>query len=397
MSGLPTIDSLGDLAGRRVLVRDDLNVPLDGAAVADDTRIRASAPTITRLADAGARVVVCSHLGRPEGERRPDLSLRPVVYRLHELIGLDDYTVRGSTEVTGADVTAMVESTHAGEIAVCENLRFDPRETSEDDAERATLADELTALADAYVDDAFGAVHRRHASVYDVAERLPHAAGPLVLAEVAALAHLVADPQRPYVVVLGGAKVADKLGVVEALTQRADTVLIGGGMSYTFLAAQGHEVGRSLLDADHIDACRALLGSQKIELPADVVVAAGPDDPGGAAVAPSDAIPADQEGVDIGPETRRRFADRLAGARTVFWNGPVGVFETPAFAAGTEAVARAVAAVDGLTVVGGGDSAAAVRAAGIDASAYTHISTGGGASLEYLEGKPLPGLVALQD
>ncbi len=377
-------------------MRADLNVPLDGGAVADDTRIRASVPTIARLAGAGARVVVCAHLGRPNGQVRSELSLRPVVHRLHELLGLDDYVVRGNTEVTGADVTAMVEQTGPGEIAVLENLRFDARETSKDDAERQAFAGELAALADAYVDDAFGAVHRKHASVYDVAALLPHAAGPLVLAEVAALHGLVEAPARPYVVVLGGAKVADKLGVVASLAEQADTVLVGGGMSYTFLAARGQQVGRSLLDADRIDDCRELLAGGKIELPADLVVAAGPDDPESAAVVPVDAIPADREGVDIGPGTRRRFADRLASARTVFWNGPVGVFETAAFAAGTEAVARAVAACAGLTVVGGGDSAAAVRRLGIDESAYTHVSTGGGASLEYLEGKPLPGLAALE-
>ncbi len=396
MSDLPTIDSLGDLAGRRVLVRADLNVPLDGGEVADDSRIRASAPTIARLADAGARVIVGAHLGRPEGKPRPELSLRPVVRRLHDLIGLDDYVVRGADDVTGPDARAMVHATAPGEIGVCENLRFDPRETSRDDGERAALAGELAALADAYVDDAFGAVHRKHASVYDVAARLPHAAGPLVLAEIEALGALAA-PARPYVVVLGGAKVADKLGVVEALAGRADAVLVGGGMSYTFLAAQGHEVGRSLLDTEQIDACRKLLESGRIVLPSDLVVASGPQDPEGAAVVAADAIPADAEGVDIGPQTRGRFAERLAGARTVFWNGPVGAFETPAFAAGTEAVARAIASVDGFTVVGGGDSAAALAAFGIDESAYGHVSTGGGASLEYLEGKPLPGLAALAD
>jgi phosphoglycerate kinase len=391
---LPSIDSLGDLSSRRVLVRSDLNVPLDGGGITDDTRIRASLPTIARLSDAGARVIACSHLGRPKGERRADLSLRPVAGRLAELLGQRS-VVRGADDVTGPSARSLVEGTGAGEVGLLENLRFDPRETSKDSAERAVLAEELAALADAYVDDAFGAVHRKHASVYDVPARLPHAAGPLLLAEITALGDLVADPARPYVVILGGAKVADKLGVIEALIEQADQVLIGGGMSYTFLAAQGHEVGRSLLDADRIDACARLLGSAKIELPVDVVVARDPGDADGGVVVPAAAMPADREGVDIGPATRRRFADALGGVRTVFWNGPLGAFETPAFAAGTRAVAEAMAAVDATTIVGGGDSAAALVQLGIDASAFTHVSTGGGASLEYLEGRLLPGLAAL--
>ena len=398
-----TLDDLlaEGVSGRRVLVRSDLNVPLDGGRITDDGRIRASVPTIEALAAAGARVVVCSHLGRPKGERRPDLSLRPVGTRLGELLGRP---VVFAEDTVGEEARSAVAGLGDGEVTLLENLRFAAAETAKDDAERAAFADRLGGLADAYVDDAFGAVHRKHASVYDVTRRLPHYAGTLVLRELEVLRRLTTDPDHPYVVVLGGSKVSDKLGVIEALLPRVDRLLVGGGMCFTFLAAQGHDVGRSLLERDRVDTCRELLqrAGDRIVLPADVVVADEVSDDVERATVPADAIPADRMGLDIGPDSVHRFAGALDGARTVFWNGPMGVFEVPAFAAGTRALAEAIAAADGedgsgaLTVVGGGDSAAAIRALGLDEAAYGHISTGGGASLEYLEGKELPGLQALE-
>jgi phosphoglycerate kinase len=392
-----TIDDLGDLAGRTVLVRSDLNVPLDGARITDDGRIRASAPTIERLSSAGARVVVCAHLGRPKGAVVPTLSLAPVAARLGELLGRP---VAFATDTVGESAKATVAALADGDVAVLENLRFDARETSKDDAERGALAGELAAAADAYVSDGFGVVHRKQASVYDVPQRLPHAAGGLVLAEVEVLRRLTQEPDRPYVVVLGGSKVSDKLGVIERLLATADRILVGGGMVFTFLAAQGHEVGSSLLEADQVDRVRGYLDEAQrrgveLVLPVDVVAAAAfaadaPHD-----VVRADAIPADRMGLDIGPGSAALFSERLADARTVFWNGPMGVFEMEPYSQGTRAVAQALVDSDAFTVVGGGDSAAAVRTLGFDEAAFGHISTGGGASLEYLEGKDLPGLAVL--
>jgi len=388
-----------DVRGKRVLVRSDLNVPLEGGRVTDDGRIRASLPLLQDLADRGARVVVTAHLGRPAGTPDPAYSLQPVVERLRELLG-GDRVVRGAADVVGPDAQALVEATGPGEITVLENVRFEAAETSKDEAVRGAFADRLAALADLYVDDAFGAVHRRHASVYDVAQRLPHAAGPLVAAELAVLERLTTDPERPYAVVLGGSKVSDKLKVIEALLPKVDTLLVGGGMCFTFLAAQGLGVGTSLLEQDQVDACRGFLDTGKIVLPVDVVAAEAFSADAASAVVAVDAIPADRMGLDIGPRSVQVFSEALAQARTVFWNGPMGVFEMAPYADGTRGVAEAVAGrtADGaLTVVGGGDSAAAVRALGIGESRFTHISTGGGASLEKLEGKDLPGITALRD
>jgi phosphoglycerate kinase len=398
-------DLLADgVAGRRVLVRSDLNVPLDlsrpeSPAITDEGRIIASAPVLAALADAGARVVVCAHLGRPKGVRDPKYSLRPVAARLGDVLGRE---VRSAHDVAGESAQITTAALVDGDVAVLENVRFEPGETSKDDAERGAFADRLAALADVYVDDAFGAVHRKHASVYDVALRLPHYAGSLVVRELSVLRRLTGDAdtpvERPYVVVLGGSKVSDKLGVIEALLPQVDRLLVGGGMCFTFLAAQGHGVGESLLEKDQVDTCRRLLGEagDKIVLPTDVVVAGEVSDDAKTETVPADAIPADQKGLDIGPATVERFAAELAGARTVFWNGPMGVFEVAPFAAGTLGVAEAIAACDGLTVVGGGDSAAAVRLLGLDEAAFTHISTGGGASLEFLEGRTLPGIAVLE-
>lgn len=391
-----TLDDLlaEGVADRRVLVRADLNVPLSdpaagAAGIADDGRIRAVLPTLSALRGA-ARLVVCSHLGRPKvfwpkgmgqaSQRPPDprYSLAPVAERLGELLGTP-------VSFPGGD----------GDVALLENLRFDPRETSKDDAERLAFARELAARADVYVNDAFGSVHRKHASVYDVPRLLPHYAGRLVLREVDVLRRLTDHPDRPYVVVLGGSKVSDKLGVIDALLPTVDRLLVGGGMCFTFLAAQGHQVGASLLEADQVQRCRELLESGKIVLPVDVVVAPEAVESAPTEIVPATAIPAGQKGLDIGPQTVAVFAEALAGARTIFWNGPMGVFEVAPFAGGTRGVAEAITKVDGFTVVGGGDSAAAVRALGIDEHAFGHISTGGGASLEYLEGKALPGLAAL--
>jgi len=394
-----TIDDLGELRGKRVLVRSDLNVPLDGTRIIDDGRIRASVPTIQRLRDAGARVVITAHLGRPKGKADPAYSLAPVASRLGELLSAE---VAIASDTVGPSAQETVAGLTDAQVAVLENVRFNPGETSKDDAERGAFADQLAALADAFVSDGFGVVHRRQASVVDVAERLPHAAGELVVAEVRMLERLVESPDRPYVVVLGGSKVSDKLGVIERLLTTADRLLIGGGMVFTFLAAQGHEVGTSLLERDQIDTVRGYLEAARergvdIVLPTDIVVVPKLEETASATVVAASQMPADQLGVDIGTDSSKAFAEAIESARTVFWNGPMGVFEMQPFAAGTAAVAHAMTRVDGLTVVGGGDSAAAVRLLGFSDDQFGHISTGGGASLEFLEGKRLPGLQVLED
>jgi len=395
------IESLGDLTGKRVLVRSDLNVPLDGTTITDDGRIRASVPTIKQLSDAGARVVVVAHLGRPDGSPDPKYSLRPVAARLSELL---ERPVAFATDTVGASATETVAGLQDGDIAVVENVRFNDGETSKDDDVRGAFADQLAQLADAFVSDGFGVVHRKQASVYDVALRLPSAMGGLVAAEVDVLRRLTEHPERPYVVVLGGSKVSDKLGVIDNLIDKADKLLIGGGMVFTFLKAQGHEVGKSLLEDDQLDTCTRYLSEAadrgvEILLPTDVVVdtefPSGDTEPH-PSVVPASEIPADALGLDIGPDSAAAFAAALSDARTVFWNGPMGVFEVDAFADGTRAVAQALTEVDGLSVVGGGDSAAAVRKLGFDEAAFGHISTGGGASLEFLEGKELPGIAVLE-
>jgi phosphoglycerate kinase len=400
---MKSIDDL-DVSGRTVLLRADLNVPLDGTTITDDGRIKASVPVIAKLAGRGARVLIVAHLGRPKGSDYAERaaggpSLAPVAERLAELLG---QPVRLAADVAGESAAAVAAGLADGEVALLENVRFEPAETSKVDAERAELAGRLAALAELYVGDGFGALHRKHASVYDVPALLPSAAGDLVLAEVAVLRRLTAAPERPYVVVLGGAKPSDKLGVIASLLGQADRVLIGGGMSYTFLTAQGHEMGKSLLEADKVDEVRRVLADAaargvEIVLPVDLIGAAKFAPDAEHDVFDVTAFPADYEGVDMGPATRELFAAKLADAATVFWNGPVGVFEFPAFAGGTLAVAQAIAALPGLTVVGGGDSAAAVRRLGIPEESFSHISTGGGASLEYLEGATLPGLAALEN
>ena len=355
-----------DVAGKRVLVRSDLNVPVQGGAVGDDGRIRASVPLLRDLLDRGAMPVVVAHLGRPKGEPSPETSLAPVGERLQELLGAP---VRMAEDVVGESAAEAVRATEADRVVLLENVRWAPGETSKDDAERGAFADRLAALADLYVDDAFGAVHRKHASVYDVATRLPSAAGPLVATEVGVLQRLTSEPARPYAVVLGGSKVSDKLKVIEALLPKVDTLLVGGGMCFTFLAAQGHDVGSSLLEGDQLDACRAFLETGKVVLPVDVVAADRFAADADVQVVAADAIPGDRMGLDIGPRSVAAFRDALSGAQTVFWNGPMGVFELAPFAEGTRGVAEAVAALssggDALTVVGGGDSAAAVRALGL--------------------------------
>jgi phosphoglycerate kinase len=395
----------GSVRGKRVLVRSDLNVPLDGApptmGITDDGRIRASVPTIRTLADRGARVVVVAHLGRPKGEPDPKYSLGPVAGRLGELLGSD---VAFATDTVGESARSTVDGLGDGQVAVLENVRFNPGETSKDDAERGAFADQLASLADAFMSDGFGVVHRKQASVYDVAQRLPHAMGNLVAKEIEVLRRLTESPARPYVVVLGGSKVSDKLGVIDNLLGKADRLLIGGGMVFTFLKAQGHEVGKSLLEEDQLDTCRAYLARAEesgvqILLPTDIVVdtefPSGDREPQ-PSVVPATEIPADSLGLDIGPDSAAAFAAALGDGQTVFWNGPMGVFEVPAFAEGTRAVAQALTKIPGLSVVGGGDSAAAVRQLGFDEAAFGHISTGGGASLEYLEGKELPGIAVLE-
>ncbi|HEY7226428.1 MAG TPA: phosphoglycerate kinase [Micromonosporaceae bacterium] len=429
---MKTLDDLlaEGVANRRVLVRADLNVPFsrtegepNAAVIADDGRIRAVLPTLVALRDAGARVVVMSHLGRPKAGPEAKYSLAPVATRLGELLGPNPLAggpemsplaggpemsplaggpvspVSFATDTVGESAKATVAALTNGDVALLENLRFNAGETSKDEAERAAFARALAAFGDAYVDDAFGAVHRKHASVYDVPALLPHFAGGLVLRELEVLNRLTTDPERPYVVVLGGAKVSDKLAVIEALLPNVDKLLVGGGMCFTFLKALGYEVGTSLLEAEMVQTCADLLARAggRIVLPADIVAATAFAADAEHAVVAADAIPADRMGLDIGPATVAVFAEALAVARTVFWNGPMGVFELAPFAAGTRGVAEAITKVDGFTVVGGGDSAAAVRALGIPEHAFGHISTGGGASLEYLEGKVLPGVEALEN
>ncbi|MEJ7649843.1 MAG: phosphoglycerate kinase [Nakamurella sp.] len=397
---MKTLDDLltEDLTGRTVLVRADLNVPLDGATITDDGRIRASVPTLKALTGAGAKVVVTAHLGRPKGAPEAKYSLAPVAGRLGELLGAD---VLLADDLVGESAHATVAALQAGRVALLENVRFDARETSKEQSERSELAAALVELVGsdaAFVSDGFGVVHRKQTSVYDVAQLLPHYAGYLVSEETAVLKKLTTDPARPYLVILGGAKVSDKLGVITALLQSVDRVLIGGGMAYTFLASQGHGVGGSLLQQDMVDTCGALLREHgdKIVLPTDIVIADAFAEDANTRMVAIDAIPDDWQGLDIGPATRETFAALVAEAGTVFWNGPMGVFEMAAFAEGTKAVATAIADSSAFSVVGGGDSAAAVRQLGIDEAGFTHISTGGGASLEYLEGKELPGLTVLE-
>ena len=399
---LRTIDSLGQLGGKRVIVRCDLNVPLQDGQITDDGRVRASLPTIKALIEQGARVVIVSHLGRPKGAPEAKYSLAPVAVRLGELLGAD---VAFATDTVGASAQAAVAALSDGEVVVLENLRFNAGETAKDDAERGAFATELSALGDVLVSDGFGVVHRKQASVYDLAGILPSAAGLLIAAELEVLDRLTEKPEAPYAVVLGGSKVSDKLGVIGHLLPRVNSLLIGGGMTYTFLAAQGHKVGASLLEADQIETVRGyLLEAErlgvKIVLPTDIVVASKFGADAEVAVTPANAIEdtpfgASGLGLDIGPETGAAFADIIRSSKTVFWNGPMGVFELAPFAEGTRAVAGALTEVDGLSVVGGGDSAAAVRILGFTDDQFGHISTGGGASLEFLEGKRLPGLEVL--
>ena len=405
---MKTLDNLGEFAGKRVLVRSDLNVPMDGDTITDAGRIKASAPTIRDLAEAGARVIVMAHLGRPKGEVKPEFSLAPVVEELATEVGRE---VKFASDTVGEDARAKAEQLADGEVLLLENLRFNPGETSKDDAERDEFAQQLASLADVYVSDGFGVVHRKQASVYDIAQKLPHYAGGLVEAEVRVSRQLLEDPQRPYTVVLGGSKVSDKLGVIESLLERADTLIIGGGMVYTFLKAQGKGVGASLLEEDQIDTVKGYLETAQnkgvtIMLPTDIVMAekfAADAEHWTVGVDELENTPAGESalGLDIGPESAKAYAKTIAESKTVFWNGPMGVFEFEAFAAGTKAVAQALSTAHGgveqgrLTVVGGGDSAAAVRALGFSDDDFGHISTGGGASLEFLEGKELPGLTVL--
>ena len=400
---MQTIDDLGDLRGKRVLVRSDFNVPLKDGVITDDGRIRAALPTLQALLGKGARVVVTAHLGRPTGEGfEAKYSLAPVATRLGELLG---QPVALAGDLVGDSAKATVAALEDGQIALLENVRFDARETSKDEAARGALADELAALADVYVSDGFGVVHRKQASVYDVAKRLPHAVGSLVLKEVDSLRKATENPERPYVVVLGGAKVSDKLGVISNLLTKADRLVIGGGMAFTFAAAQGHSVGTSLLEADQIDTVKGYLAQAaeagvEIVLPVDTIVAPEFKADAPATVVAIDAIPDDQMGLDVGPETAELFASKIVDAKTVVWNGPAGVFEFEAFSAGTRAVAQALVDAHGagaFTIVGGGDSAAAIRILGFDEADFSHISTGGGASLEFLEGKSLPGIAVLED
>lgn len=399
---LRTLDSLGSLAGTRVIVRCDLNVPLKDGIITDDGRVRASLPTLNALINAGARVVVCSHLGRPDGAPDPKYSLEPVAQRLSELLGQPVAFARDTVGESARDAVASLED---GEVAVIENLRFNAGETSKDESERQAFARELAGLGDALVSDGFGVVHRKQASVYDLAQLVPSAAGLLIQKELEVLDRLTENPERPYTVVLGGSKVSDKLGVIEHLLPRVDKLLVGGGMMFTFLVAEGHKVGSSLLEQDQIDTVKGYLATAKergveIVLPVDAVVAASFSADAEHVVADADALEdtafgASGLGLDIGPRTAEIFAEAIRGSRTVFWNGPMGVFEMKAFEAGTKTVAQALTEVDGLSVVGGGDSAAAVRQLGFADDQFGHISTGGGASLEFLEGKKLPGLEVL--
>ena len=393
-------DLLGEgVSGRRVLVRADLNVPFDKSnpgVITDDGRARAVLPTLIALRDAGARVIVCSHLGRPKGAPDPKYTLAPVAERLGELLGAP---VIFATDTVGPSATSSVAALQDGQVLLLENLRFNVGETAKDDAVRAAFAGELAKFADSYVDDAFGAVHRKHASVFDLPALLPHYAGGLVLREVEVLRRVSENPEQPYVVVLGGSKVSDKLAVIQALLPKVDRLLVGGGMCFTFLKAQGHEVGKSLLEDEMVTTCSALLeqAAGRIVLPVDVVAASAFAADADHDVVDVSDIPADRLGLDIGPRSVALFAEAISTAKTVFWNGPMGVFELAPFAAGTLGVAEAITKIDGFSVVGGGDSAAAVRTLGLDESAFGHISTGGGASLEYLEGKTLPGVEALEN
>ena len=394
---MPDLSTI-DVAGKRVFLRCDLNVPLKEGVIKDDGRIKASLPTIQTLLEKGASLVIAAHLGRPKGEAKPELSLAPVAKRLSELLGRE---VKFTGEVTGAAVTAAAQSLNAGEILLLENIRFSAAETSKEESERAAFAADLAKLADFYVGDGFGAVHRKHASVFDLPKLLPHTAGKLVAAEVEVLKKLTQNPERPYGVVLGGAKVSDKLGVIENLLGKVDVLAIGGGMVFTFLKAQGKEIGTSLVEAEMLDVVKGLIATAekngvKLLLPTDIVVAPAFAADATPTLVAADAIPADQMGLDIGPVSAAAFAAEIAKCKTVFWNGPMGVFEFPNFAAGTKVVAQALTEVSGISVVGGGDSAAAVRALGFADSQFGYISTGGGASLEYLEGKELPGLKALE-
>ena len=394
-----TISSLGDLRGKRVLVRSDFNVPLKDGVITDDGRIRAALPTLKTLTDAGAKVVILAHLGRPKGKVDPAFSLAPVATRLAELSGVK---VTLATDVVGPSAADTVAALGEGEIALLENVRYDARETSKVDEEREELAREYAKLGDAFVSDGFGVVHRKQASVYDIAKLLPSAAGLLVLKEIESLSKVTGDPERPYGVVLGGSKVSDKLGVIANLLKKADMLFIGGGMAFTFLAAQGHSVGKSLLEEDQIETVKGYIAEAAergvdLVLPVDVVVAPEFAADAPATVVTVDAIPDDQMGLDIGPESQKLFADKLATAKTVAWNGPMGVFEFDAFAGGTRAVAEALSTGSMFSVIGGGDSAAAVRLLGFDENTFSHISTGGGASLELLEGKVLPGIAVLED
>ena len=399
---LRTLSSLGSLAGKRVLVRCDLNVPLKDGVITDDGRIRASLPTLNALLDQGARVVVMSHLGRPDGAPEAKYSLEPAAIRLGELLGKP---VAFATDTVGDSAAATVSALADGQIAVLENLRFNPGETSKDEAERGAFAAQLAQLGDVLVSDGFGVVHRKQASVYDLAKLVPSAAGLLIETELDVLDRLTENPERPYTVVLGGSKVSDKLGVISHLLPRVDTILVGGGMVFTFLAAQGYKVGASLLEVDQLDTVRGYIADAeargvKIILPTDIVMASKFGADAEHVVAPADALEdtafgATGMGLDIGPETGKAFAEQIKASKTVFWNGPAGVFEIPAFAEGTRAIAQALTEVDGLSVVGGGDSAAAVRILGFADDQFGHISTGGGASLEFLEGKRLPGLEVL--
>ncbi|MBB2976773.1 phosphoglycerate kinase [Microbacterium endophyticum] len=399
---LRTLDSLGSLAGKRIIVRADLNVPLRDGVITDDGRVRATLPTLNALIDQGARLIVCSHLGRPDGEPNPKYSLEPVAQRLSELLGKPIAFARDTVGESAAEAVAALED---GDVTVIENLRFNPGETSKDADERRAFARQLAGLGDALVSDGFGVVHRKQASVFELAEILPSAAGFLIEKEVEVLDRLTENPERPYAVVLGGSKVSDKLGVIEHLLPRVNTILVGGGMMFTFLAAQGHSVGASLLEKDQLETVRGYIADAKargveIVLPVDAVVAASFAADADHVVADADALEATPFGasglgLDIGPRTAELFADVIRRSKTVFWNGPMGVFEMEAFAAGTKTVAGALTEVDGLSVVGGGDSAAAVRQLGFEDAAFGHISTGGGASLEFLEGKKLPGLEVL--
>ncbi len=393
---MTTLNEL-DVQGKRVFLRCDLNVPLKEGKITDDGRIRASLPTINTLLEKGASLVIAAHLGRPKGEAKPELSLAPVANRLSELLGKQ---VKFAGAITGSDVTTQAAGLATGEILLLENIRFSAAETSKEEGERAAFAAELAALADVYVGDGFGAVHRKHASVFDLPKLLPHAAGTLVAAEVEVLKKLTTEPARPYGVVLGGAKVSDKLGVISNLLGKVDVMAIGGGMVFTFLAAQGHEIGKSLVESEMLDTVRNLIQEAadkgvRLVLPTDIVVAPAFAADSPATIVAADAIPSDQMGLDIGPDSAAAFAAAIRECKTVFWNGPMGVFEFAAFANGTKVVAAALTEVSGISVVGGGDSAAAVRALGFKDSEFGYISTGGGASLEYLEGKELPGLQAL--